>query len=209
MLNAIASRILPPAQWHCTDDTEMALSLVSNGADSMGVSIKELAQSSTQPATIYLSVAMALRCIGSCERLLVTVRIGRLWREVFLMVIRLWHRRGDARRSGRAYFSDDLDAVVINAALAAQVTHTHSEAIAGAIATAVAVAMPSAIAVPLRLDSEILTLSCPMFQTVWCGRRYAMLAIFRRTVPSSLPLAGKWHRDLRARYCAFRPVVCG
>ena len=39
-----------------------------------------------------------------------------------------------------AYFADDLDAVVYHAALSAEVTHAHPEAIAGAVATAVGAA---------------------------------------------------------------------
>jgi ADP-ribosylglycohydrolase len=39
-----------------------------------------------------------------------------------------------------AYFADDMNAVIENAALSAEITHAHSEGIAGAIATAVATA---------------------------------------------------------------------
>src|SRR5947209_8987109 len=40
-----------------------------------------------------------------------------------------------------AYFADDLDRAAAEAALSAEVTHTHPEGVAGAIATAVATAL--------------------------------------------------------------------
>jgi ADP-ribosylglycohydrolase len=50
---------------------------------------------------------------------------------------------GAAVRAGPigAYFATDLDAVIANARLSAEVTHAHPEAIAGAIAVAVAAAL--------------------------------------------------------------------
>ncbi len=139
VLDAIETRVMPPAQWHYTDDTEMALSIVSNLRQYKRINQGILAYSfSTRydssrgygPAMHWLMRAIA--------------NDSQNWQA---LAASLFDGQGSFGNGAAmrvapvgAYFADDLEAVVENAARSAVVTHAHPEATAGAIATAVAAA---------------------------------------------------------------------
>lgn len=64
-------------------------------------------------------------------------------------------RRGDARRAARRVFAGDPAEAARQAELAARVTHTHPEAVAGAVAVAVAAALAANVAEPPAPDDFV------------------------------------------------------
>lgn len=135
-----ADRNLPPAPWRYSDDTAMALA-IGEILDRRGrIDQDELARAF---ARRYL--AEPDRGYGmSVRRVLERIGEGIPWqdsaREAFGGSGSMGN--GGAMRVAPvgAYFADDLDAVVSQAAASAEVTHIHLEGRAGAIATAVAAA---------------------------------------------------------------------
>lgn len=136
--DAIAARVVPPAPWPYTDDTEMALSIVSVLADADGIDPDELAQSFALHYDPRRGYGAAM------HRLLPAFAAGGDWEKLApaLFSGSGSFGNGAAMRVAPvgAYFADDLEAVVAEAARSARVTHAHPEAVAGAIATAVAAA---------------------------------------------------------------------
>jgi ADP-ribosylglycohydrolase len=135
----IGSRTLPPPPWPYTDDTNMALSIVSILRQHGEIDQDELALSFAghfDPARGY--------GLGA-RRLLRRVRQGDPWKETAQGMFggQGSFGNGAAMRVAPlgAYFADVLDVVVENARRSAEVTHTHPEGIAGAIAVAVAAAL--------------------------------------------------------------------
>jgi ADP-ribosylglycohydrolase len=129
---------LPP--WHWTDDTAMAVSIVAELKDFGAVDQDRLAlrfahSYQTEPQRGYGSGAALV---------LSRVAEGESWRAVAPGMF------GGAGSFGNgaamrvaplgAYFADDLDAVVTQSRLSAEVTHSHPEGVAGAVAVAVAAA---------------------------------------------------------------------
>lgn len=137
--DAIAARLVPEAPWPYTDDTEMALSVVSVLADSDGIDPDELAQSFALHYDPRRGYGPAM------HRLLPQFAAGGVWQELAPALFggSGSFGNGAAMRVAPvgAYFADDLDAVAEEAARSARVTHAHPEAVAGAIATAVAAAL--------------------------------------------------------------------
>lgn len=155
----IASRTLPAAPWHFTDDTVMALS-IAEALDAQGRADQDA-----------LAAAFARRYReepdrgygGMAHRILLEFSQGRNWREISRAV---FGGEGSMGNGGAmrvaplgAYFADDLERAAREAAGSAEVTHAHPEGQAGAVAVAVAAVVacttcgkPAAVAGP-----EILT----------------------------------------------------
>jgi ADP-ribosylglycohydrolase len=132
----IAQRALAARQWNYTDDTMMAMSVFSVLRQFGEINQNALARSFAErydPARGY-GPAM--------HRLLWEIKCGEDWQEraQSLFAGQGSFGNGAAMRVAPvgAYFKDDLKEVVEQAARSAMVTHTHDEAIAGAIAIAVA-----------------------------------------------------------------------
>jgi ADP-ribosylglycohydrolase len=137
----LIERALPAGPWRWTDDTAMAISLVET-LDAHGeVEPDDLAR---RFAARYM--ADPRRGYGpTAHEILVAIGMGEPWREVAAAV----HGGTGSMGNGSAmrvaplgaFFADDLDRVVTQAALSAAPTHAHPEAAAGAIAIAVAAAV--------------------------------------------------------------------
>ena len=136
----VERRAIPGGRtWRYTDDTEMALSIVEQLARAGSVDQDELANAFARrmdPARGYGAGAY---------RILTHVREGGDWRRA---------SRGNFRGDGPfgngaamrvaplgAFFADDVERCADEARLSAEVTHSHEEGIAGAIAVAVAAAL--------------------------------------------------------------------
>ncbi len=134
----IAARRLASAPWHFTDDTQMALSVVS-----VLRQYREINQDAL--ATNFSVHYDENRGYGDAmNRLVPMIYLSGAWR---VMAPRLFGGEGSlgngaAMRAAPvgAYFADDVNAAAEQAALSAAVTHTHPEGIAGAVAVAVAAA---------------------------------------------------------------------
>jgi ADP-ribosylglycohydrolase len=135
----VETRKLPGPPWYFTDDTNMALSVVYILRRFRGIDQDRLAHSFAEHYDRSRGYDMAMRS------LLPAIRQGASWRTIART---LFGRQGSYGNGAAmcaspvgAYFADDLEAVVKNARLSAEVTHTHPEAIAGAIAVGVATAL--------------------------------------------------------------------
>ena len=136
----IARRELPPPGWDYTYDTRMALSIVAILHEWGDIDQDALA---SHFAKLY--VEEPRRGYGlSVRDLLQSLHAGASWREAASALFggRGSFGNGAAMRIAPlgAYFADDLDRVVVEAKRTAIITHTHPEAIAGAIAVALATA---------------------------------------------------------------------
>jgi ADP-ribosylglycohydrolase len=130
----VGKRELPPTPWQYSDDTQMALSIYSILLQHAEIIQDALAESF---ATYYDPG----RGYGpSMHRQLRSLRNGRSWQEVAPSQFdgQRSYGNGAAMRVAPlgAYFADDLEKVVAQARLSAEVTHAHEEGIAGAIAVA-------------------------------------------------------------------------
>lgn len=135
----ITRRTIPPAPWWYTDDTNMALSIVEILCDHGTIHQDQLARSFAERYDSDRGYGMAMHF------LLRDIRQGQSWRE---RAHALFEGTGSFGNGAAmrvaplgAFFADDLETVVIQARLSAEVTHTHPEGIAGAIAVAVATAL--------------------------------------------------------------------
>jgi ADP-ribosylglycohydrolase len=134
--NMIKMHKLPPSPWAFTDDTLMALSVVSSLRQYHGINQDLLASS-------FAARYNPCRGYGPImDSTLTRIREGEHWKDVSRS---LFSGRGSVGNGAAmrvapigAYFADDIDAVVIHARRSAEVTHAHPEAIAGAVAVAVA-----------------------------------------------------------------------
>ena len=134
------SRELPPSPWTYTDDTEMALAIADVLARHGEIVQDQLAggfarRFGVNPYRGYGSGAIEV---------LQAIEAGRSWREA---AAGLFDGRGSlgngaAMRAAPvgAYFAGDFEAVIEQARKSAEVTHTHPDGIAGAIAVAAAAA---------------------------------------------------------------------
>ncbi len=135
----IEARTLPPPEWYFTDDTQMALSVVSILRQYGYIKQDILAMS-------FGARYDARRGYGGAMHwLLPKLWQGGRWPDLAPL---LFDGQGSYGNGGAmrvapvgAYFADDLDAVVENAANSSVVTHAHPEAAAGAIAVAVGAAL--------------------------------------------------------------------
>ncbi len=139
-LAAIASRTLPPAPWPYTDDTAMAVSVLNTLRENGQVLPEALARGFSELYDPNRGYGPAMH--GHLLRL---ATIGA----------HHWQREAEALFDGRgsfgngsamrvaplgAFFADNLDRLVEQARLSAIATHSHQDAIAGAIAVALAAA---------------------------------------------------------------------
>lgn len=138
LARAVQTHRLPSVQWHFTDDTNMALSIYENLRLFGAIRQDELALSFAQHFDRGRGYG------PSVHRFVPRVLKGQHWREAANSAFGGdgSFGNGGAMRVAPvgAYFSDDLDAVVENARLSAEVTHAHPQGVAGAIAIAVAAA---------------------------------------------------------------------
>jgi len=139
LARVVAARRLPAAPWYFTDDTNMALSVYYVLSRHAGIDQDRLARSLAEHFDRTRGYSLAMRS------LLPALRQGASWRK---LAPTLYGRQGAygseaAVRAALvgAYFADDLPAAVDHACASAQVTHSHPEAIAGAVAVAVATAL--------------------------------------------------------------------
>ena len=139
-ISLIDQKALPAPPWIFTDDTMMAISIVSTLEEREEIDQHHLA---TSFATNYDPT----RGYGpAMHGLLATIRQRRgHWREEAQALFggQGSFGNGSAMRVAPlgAYFADDLDMVVEQAERSAVTTHCHPEAVAGAIAVALAAAL--------------------------------------------------------------------
>ncbi|MFZ6759894.1 ADP-ribosylglycohydrolase family protein [Undibacterium sp. Ji50W] len=129
---------LPKAPWYFTDDTEMTLSVIANLRHHGEIYQDTLAKSFAQHYSYD-------RAYGpSMHRVLARINAGEAWQDVVASAFEGQgsYGNGAAMRVAPlgAYFADDLDLLVEQASLSAEVTHAHPEGIAGAVAVALAAA---------------------------------------------------------------------
>jgi ADP-ribosylglycohydrolase len=135
----IEERLLPPSPWLFSDDTQMALSIVSILRQHGTIAQDQLAASFAEryePSRGYGP---------SMHHQLRSVRDGKPWKEAATGQFggQGSFGNGSAMRIAPlgAFFADSIQQVVEQATYSAEVTHAHPEAIAGAIAVAVAAAL--------------------------------------------------------------------
>ncbi len=138
---SLTNRLLPPAPWYFTDDTIMAM-----GIYDVLRTFGEINQDSL--AKVFASNYQkddSRGYGGTAHGILRQINEGKLWREVSANAFNGMGSMGNgaAMRAALigAYFYDDLEKVVAQARLSAEVTHFHLEGQAGAIAVAVAAAL--------------------------------------------------------------------
>ncbi|MEO0688124.1 MAG: ADP-ribosylglycohydrolase family protein, partial [Cyanobacteria bacterium J06649_11] len=149
----IASRAIPATPWYYTDDTQMALSIYLVLREYGEINQDELAQSFSRRYDEERGYGAGMM------RLLSNIRDGGKWQD---LSPNLFSGQGSYGNGGAmrvapigAYFADDMDLVVEQARKSAEVTHAHSEGIAGAIAIAVG----AAFACQLRDSGDFLNKS--------------------------------------------------
>ena len=136
---ALAERTLPPAPWQWTDDAEMACSVVAVLERFGHVDQDALAASFATRHDFDRGYGPGM------NRLLRQVRQGGDWRALTQDLFDgqgSWGN-GAAMRVAPlgAWFADDPAQAARQAALSAEVTHTHPDGVAGAVAVAVAAAL--------------------------------------------------------------------
>ena len=134
----IEQRALASRTWNYTDDTLMAMSIFSVLRQHGHIDQSGLAQSFAERYERTRGYGPAM------HRLLWEIKCGEDWSERAQSLFggQGSFGNGAAMRVAPlgAFFAGDMDAVVEQAARSAVITHTHDEAIAGAIAIAVAAA---------------------------------------------------------------------
>lgn len=139
-LPALQTRELPPDPWWWTDDTEMACSVFAvldrHGRIDQDALAASFAEHHDFDRGYGAGVNRMLRLIR---------QEGGDWRE---LVAESWDGRGSWGNGAAmrvaplgAFFAEDLSRVAAEAALSAEVTHTHPEGVAGAVAVALATAL--------------------------------------------------------------------
>lgn len=135
---AIARRDLPLSPWRTTDDTEMALSIVLNLRLHGEIEPDALARSFSLRYDHARGYGIAMHDILPLLRF-------EPWQQA---APRLFGGEGSLGNGAAmrvalvgAFFADDLEACAENARRSAVVTHSHPEAVAGAIAVALATAI--------------------------------------------------------------------
>lgn len=135
----IRSRRLPAAPWRYTDDTEMSVAIVAVLAEHGHIEQRALSRCFAERYDPSRGYGPAM------HRVMRSIAAGEDWPEV---ASRAFDGQGSFGNGGAmraapvgAYFADDLGAVASEAARSAEVTHAHSEGVAGAVAVAVATAL--------------------------------------------------------------------
>jgi len=135
----ISRRVLSPAPWPYTDDTEMAISVYEVVTELGAVDQDELAKRFAARMQVGRGYGQGAYAI------LTGIQKGRDWRALTQSGFRGMGSFGNgaAMRVAPlgAYFAEEpLDHIAEQARLSAEITHAHPEGIAGAIAVAVAAA---------------------------------------------------------------------
>lgn len=140
MERIVANRDVPRPPWRWTDDTAMAISIADVLNECGGIDQDRLAE-------LFASryAAEPGRGFGSmAHQILRAIDGGASWQTVSP---KAFGGEGSMGNGGAmrvapvgAYFADDLEQAAHHAARSAEVTHTHPEGIAGAVAVAVAAA---------------------------------------------------------------------
>lgn len=155
----VGRRILSAPPWPWTDDTNMALSIVAVLAGGGAIDQDALAAD-------FASRYDVGRAYGpSMNRMLRHIREGQPWRTMLALQFEgmgSWGN-GSAMRIPPlgAYFADDPALAAEQAALAAAVTHTHPEGVAGAVAAAVGAAMAWRHGPEIRSGADLIDLALP------------------------------------------------
>ncbi len=129
------TRTLPDGEWRFTDDTNMALSIYAILQKYQAIEQDALANHFAKHFDRRRGYGLGAR------KLLMKLQIGANWRDVAPDIFEGGsYGNGGAMRVAPlgAYFADDIDSLIENAKLSAEITHSHPEGIAGAIAVAVA-----------------------------------------------------------------------
>ncbi|HYL43151.1 MAG TPA: ADP-ribosylglycohydrolase family protein [Ktedonobacteraceae bacterium] len=163
--DSIAARMLPSPPWPYTDDTQMALSIVSILRQHGAIDQDRLAESFAERYDPSRGYGPAM------HRLLRSIHAGNPWKEAASSQFAGQGSFGNGAAMRvtpiGAFFAEAMDDVVEQAVRSAQVTHTHPEAIAGGIAVAVAAAwawrLRHSSALPSR--AEFLDLIVPFVPT--------------------------------------------
>lgn len=159
---ALQARQLPPAPWKYTDDTEMALAIAEVLHEFGTVDQDHLAGTFARRHAVN-----PYRGYGSgAHEILSAIARGSTWREASREAFGGQGSLGNggAMRAAPvgAYFADDsYEIVAEQARLSAEVTHSHPEGIAGAIAVAVAAAWAARLSASERKAS-----TAELFSTV-------------------------------------------
>lgn len=135
----IAQRALPEAPWRWTDDTQMAMSIVDVLEKYGEINQDVLALQFGERYELERGYGPAM------HQLLQLYRRGARWHQY---APALFHGSGSFGNGSAmrvaplgAFFADDLDRAKMEAEKSAQVTHSHPEGVAGAVAVAVAAAV--------------------------------------------------------------------
>ena len=135
----IQARALPSPPWHYTDDTLMALSVFEVLRKCQAINQDLLAGSFANHYDRFRGYGPAM------HRLLGAILDGEYWQQAAASQFNGQgsYGNGSAMRVSviGAYFADNLALTSEQAVLSAVITHTHEEAIAGAIAVAIATAI--------------------------------------------------------------------
>lgn len=129
------TKTLPNGEWQFTDDTNMALSIYAILRKYQKIDQDALANHFAKHFDRRRGYGLGAR------KLLMKLQIGENWRDIAPHIFEGGsYGNGGAMRVAPlgAYFADDIEAVIENAKLSAEITHAHPEGIAGAIAVAVA-----------------------------------------------------------------------
>ena len=138
-LSLIKQKAVPRPPWGFTDDTMMAISVVSTLEENAEIDQDHLAKSFARNYDPSRGYGPAM------HELLASIRQGGHWRHEAKALFggQGSFGNGSAMRVAPlgAYFADDLDMVVDQAERSAVTTHCHREAVVGAIAVALATAL--------------------------------------------------------------------
>ncbi|MDZ8055302.1 MAG: ADP-ribosylglycohydrolase family protein [Aulosira sp. ZfuVER01] len=155
----VSARAIPALPWPYTDDTQMAISIVSILREYGEINQDRLAESFAKQYDSDRGYGAAT------SKLLARIRDGKPWQQE---VVTLFNGQGSYGNGAAmrvapvgAFFAEDLDLVVTQAVKSAEITHTHPEAIAGAIAVAVAAALAWRLQDSLPTQQEFLNLVLP------------------------------------------------
>lgn len=218
IVEVLAERRLPVPPWRFTDDTQMALSVVevlrTHGAIDPDHLVASFA-AHYEPGRGYGA---------GMHSLLRRIRAGAAWREASPQLFdgQGSFGNGAAMRVAPlgAFFADDLDLAAEQARRSSEVTHTHPEGVAGALAVALAAAWawrigqggaPSAatlidlvlpylpeseVAAGLRRARELSPGAPPLQAAAVLGSGFQISA--QDTVPFTLWAAGAYLNDFEA-----------
>ncbi len=141
MLEHIRQRTIPDTSWEFTDDTIMSIAIYQQLVQHDGIQQDELAALFVKNHDID-----PMRGYGAgARKMLREISEGQNWKDLAENAFEGMGSKGNgsAMRAGPigAYFHDDLARVKRECILSATVTHTHQEAVNGAIAVGIATAL--------------------------------------------------------------------